>query len=257
MTKRWGEHLAHAGAIASVFVLWEIIARSGFIPHLLMPGLWPIAEAFWAALQNGDLFYHASFSLARAATGFALAVLAGIPLGAAMARLPLFETIFEPMFSLTYPVPKIALYPIFIFVFGLGSGSKIALVFLECLYPIAVNTYFGIKSVQPSLLRAAENMGASRFALFWKISLPAAAPDIFAGIRIALPIAFIIVILAEMIGESVGLGYYISYESVSFEYPTAMAAILAVAIIGFSLDRMLILLRRRLIYWERVGRDYE
>jgi len=105
------------------------------------------------------------------------------------------------MFSISYPVPKIVLYPIFIFIVGLGSSSKVALVFLECAYPITVNAYFGIRGV---------DMGTGRLGLFWKVALPAAAPDIFAGIRIALPVAFIVVIFAEMIGESVGLGYCIS-----------------------------------------------
>jgi ABC-type nitrate/sulfonate/bicarbonate transport system permease component len=219
-----------------------------------MPSLPKIGAAFYAVVENGDLLYHGTFSLERALVGFFLAIIIGVPLGAAMARVPLFEAVFEPMFSISYPVPKIALYPIFIFIFGLGSGSKIALVFLECAYPITVNTYFGIRGVDRSLLQAAENMGTSRLGLFWKVALPAAAPDIFAGIRIALPVAFIVVILAEMIGESVGLGYYISFESASFDYPTSLAAVIAVAIMGFSLDRLLVVLRTRLIYWERFDR---
>ena len=137
--------------------------------------------------------YHGSFSLERALAGFGFSVAIGIPLGAAMARPRLFEAVFEPLFSFSYPVPKIALYPILIFIFG-GSGSKIALVFLECLYPITVNAYFGIRGVEPASLRAAQKMGARPGRLFWQVVVPAAAPDIFAGIRIALPLAFIVVI---------------------------------------------------------------
>jgi len=248
------EAVERAGCVLSLLVAWEAIARSGLVSPLLMPRLSKIGSAFWAAVENGDIVYHGSFSLERAMIGFLLAVIIGVPLGAIMARLPLFEAVFEPLFSFSYPVPKIALYPILIFIFGLGSGSKIVLVFLECLYPITINSYFGIRGVPTSLLRAAQNMGASGPGLFWKVAVPAAAPDIFAGIRIALPLAFIVVILAEMIGESVGLGYYISYESASFDFAGSLAGIVAVAIMGFTLDRVLVLLRFHLIFWERFER---
>lgn len=252
--RQLAEGFVRAGAVLSLLVPWEIVSRAGLIPQLLAPGLADIGAAFWAALLNGDLVYHASFSLWRALAGFGMAVAVGIPLGAAMARARLFEAVFEPVFSFSYPVPKIALYPIFIFIFGLGSGSKVALVFLECLYPITVNAYFGIRGVEPAYLRAALNMGARPLRLFWRVVVPAAAPDIFAGIRIALPVAFIVVILAEMIGESVGLGYYISYQSVSFDNASSMAGIAAVAIIGFCLDRLLIAIRARLVFWEHLDR---
>jgi NitT/TauT family transport system permease protein len=248
------EWLAGAISVTLVLVFWEVVSRSGLVSQRLMPSLLKVGAAFYAAIENGDLLYHGTFSLERALAGFFLAIIIGVPLGAAMARVPLFEAVFEPLFSVSYPVPKIALYPIFIFIFGLGSGSKIALVLLECVYPITVNTYFGIRGVQRSLLRAAESMGTSPLGLFWKVALPAAAPDIFSGIRIALPVAFIIVVLAEMIGESVGLGYYISFESASFDYATSLAGVLAVALMGFSLDRLLVELRTHLIFWERFER---
>jgi NitT/TauT family transport system permease protein len=254
MKRSLTEWLTRTGSIVSVLVCWELVSRSGLVSQRLMPSLLKVATAFYAAIENGDLFYHGTFSLERALVGFFLAIIIGVPLGAAMARVPLFEAVFEPLFSISYPVPKIALYPIFIFIFGLGSGSKIALVLLECAYPITVNTYFGIRRVQISWLRAAESMGTSRIGLFWKVALPAAAADIFSGIRIALPVAFIIVVLAEMIGESVGFGYYISFQSASFDYATSLAGVLAVAIMGFSLDRLLVELRTHLIFWERFDR---
>jgi NitT/TauT family transport system permease protein len=249
-----GEAAIRLGCLFSLLGAWEVIARAGVVPTILMPNLSQIGVAFWGAIQNGDLAYHGTFSLGRALVGFIAAVAVGVPLGAAMARWRVFRTTFEPLFSLSYPVPKIALYPIFIFIFGLGSGSKVALVFLECLYPITINSYLGIRRVPLSLVRAAENMGTRGAMLFWKVSIPAAAPDIFSGLRIALPLALLVVILAEMIGESVGLGYYISYETASFDFPTALAGVVAVAVMGFALDRLLVLLRRYVIFWDRFER---
>jgi NitT/TauT family transport system permease protein len=234
-----------------VLAIWELLSRTGAVSKRLMPSLVDVATAFVASVQNGDLGFHAGISLSRALTGFGLAVIAGTLLGVLMARSRLLDALFEPLFSFGYPVPKIALYPIFIFVFGLGSLSKIMLIFLECLYPITVNAYYGMRQVDRVHVWAAANMGANGRQVFWRVLLPSAAPAIFAGMRIALPIALIVVIITEIIGESRGLGYYISYASASFEYATAFAGIAAVAMIGFTLDRLLVWLRNRVIFWER------
>ena len=168
-----------------------------------------------------------------------------------LARSRTFDALVEPIFSFGYPVPKIALYPVFIFVFGLGSLSKVMLIFLECLYPITLNAFYGMRSVERAHVWAARNMGASEVQVFWRVLLPSSAPSVFAGLRIALPISLIVVIITEMIGESRGLGYYISYASASFEYAQAFAGVAAVAAIGFTLDRALVWVRNRAVFWER------
>lgn len=251
MASALGRALARWYSVPLVLAIWEVLARTGTISKRLMPSLVEIALAVRDALGSGDLVFHASISLGRALTGYALAIAFGVLLGVAMARSRLFDAMVEPIFSFGYPVPKIALYPIFIFVFGLGSLSKVMLIFLECLYPIAVNAFYGMRSVDRVHVWAARNMGASDRQIFWRVLLPGAAPSIFAGLRIALPISLIVVIITEMIGESRGLGYYITYASASFEYATAFAGVAAVAAIGFTLDRLLVWLRNRVIFWER------
>ena len=133
--------------------------------------------------------------------------MAGVVLGFLMARVRLFDRAFEPLFSFGYPIPRVALYPIFLTAFGLGHLSKIALIFLERLYPIAINTYYGTRAVNERYVWAARNMGASGLQVFCKVIVPAALPQIFAGLRIALPVALVIAILTEMIGATEGLGY--------------------------------------------------
>ena len=232
-------------------VIWEALSRSGLVSSRLMPSVVLIGQAFYAELLSGELAFHASASLFRALTGFGLAVVVGVILGALMARNRWIDELFEPMFSLGYPVPKIALYPVFIFALGFGSPSKIALIFLECLFPIALNTYFGIKAVERKYRWSAANMGASSMQTFFKVLTPAAAPTIFTGIRVALPLSMVVVVITEMIGDSRGLGYFIAYSSASFKYPAAYAAVAAVALIGFMLDRSLIFLRNHIVFWQR------
>ena len=242
--------------VAVLLLAWEILSRSDALPRRLVPGLIEIARTFAAEFWSGEIPYQAGISLARAFSGFGLAILCGIVLGLLMARVRWIESVFEPLFAFTYPVPKIALYPVFIFVFGLGSLSKVALIFFECLYPITVNTYYGIQSVERKQIWSARNMGATGAQVFWKVLLPAAGPSIFAGLRVALPISLIVVIITEMIGESRGLGYYISYATASFEYAQAFAGVLTIAVIGFLFDRLLISLRNRIIFWERIAGAY-
>lgn len=159
--------------------------------------------------------------------------------------------IFEPIFSFGYPFPKIALFPIFIFVFGLGHLSKVALVFLEALYPIAVGTYFGMKSIERIYVWSALNMGANPRQVFLRVLIPAALPYIVFSLRIGVHVALIAVIILEMIGDSTGLGYYVVYASASYEYARSFAGLVAIVFWGFVLDRMMVSLRRRVIFWQR------
>jgi NitT/TauT family transport system permease protein len=247
-----GPVLRFLGRYYSIFLLlavYECLGRFGLVSPRLLPSLVDIWAQLWKYLLNGDLVYHTSISLYRAFAGFALAVVVGILLGTAMARSRLTEALFEPIFTFGYPIPKISLYPVFIFVFGLGTGSKVALVFLECLYPIAIHTYSGMKSAERVLVWAGRNMGATPRQLFFKVLVPAALPILFTGLRIALPVALIVTLVTEIIGESKGLGYFITFQSASFEYARALAAFAVIGVVGFFLDRGLMILRNRIVYW--------
>ncbi|MDR7536325.1 MAG: ABC transporter permease [Armatimonadota bacterium] len=243
--------LAGVVPVATVLVLWDLVARSGLVNPRLFPTVGAIAEQAVLLAQSPQLGLHAGASLTRVVAGFGVAVVLGVPLGIAMSRLPRFGRAVEPLFSFGYPVPRIALYPIFIFLFGIGHLSKVVLIVLECLYPIAVHTYYGVRSVDRLYIWSAQNMGATRGQIIWKVMAPAAAPHVFAGLRIALPIAFIITILTEMVSSTEGLGWLILYSSASLLQARVFASVAIVAVIGFVMDRVLAALRNRLIFWER------
>jgi len=153
-------------------------------------------------------------------------------------------------------VPKLALFPIFIFVFGIGSLSKVALVFLECLYPIVIMTYAGAREVQEKLLWSARNMGASRAAILRRVVIPATTPFIFAGFRVALPVAMIVVVITEMISSADGLGYQVIYAMASLKTDRMLAVVVVIAALGWLLDKAVVLARDRLIYWEKLDTYY-
>ena len=191
-------------------------------------------------------------SLERALGGFALAAAVGILLGIVMGRSRLVAALLDPLFSGTYAVPKLALFPIFIFVFGIGSLSKIALVFLECLYPIVIMTYAGARDVNRTLLWSAQNMGASRAAILRRVVIPATTPFIFAGFRVAVPVAMIVVVITEMVASADGLGYQVIYALSSLRTDRMLAVVMVIAALGYALDKAVVLLRDRLIYWEKL-----
>lgn len=237
--------------IVVAMAAWEALARSGLMNPRLFPRLAAMAEQLAFLLGSQQLGLHLGASLTRVVVGFGLAVAAGVPLGILMSRVALFGRVVEPVFSLGYPIPRIALYPIAVFLLGIGHGSKIALITLECLYPIAINTYYGVRNVNRLHIWSAQNMGASRAQVILRVIAPGAAPYVFSGLRIALPIAFIITVLTEMVSSTEGLGWLILYSSASLVQARVFAGVAIVAVIGFVMDRLLAALRNRLIFWEK------
>jgi len=242
--------LARYYSVVVVLLAWELIAHSGRVNPRLFPSLETIGDELWRLIDSQVIFRHAGATLLRVVVGFALAGVGGVLLGFLMARVRLFQRAFEPLFSFSYPIPRVALYPIFVFALGIGHASKIALIFLECLYPVAINTYYGTRAVNERYVWAARNMGASEAQVFWKVILPATLPYIFSGLRIALPIALVIAILTEMIGATEGLGYLIAFASASLSRGQVFAGVAVIALIGFVLDLVLGAVRRRLVFWE-------
>lgn len=242
--------------VGIALLAWELAARSGFWNALLFPSLLNIADEFFMFVTRSAGLLQAWVSLYRALGGFVLAAVVGVVIGILMGRSALAAALLDPLFSGTYAVPKLALFPIFIFVFGIGSLSKVALVFLECLYPIVIITYQGARSVSPILIWSAQNMGATRARIFGRVVIPATVPFIFAGFRVALPVAMIVVIITEMISSADGLGYVVIYSLSSLKTDQMLAVVVAIALLGLALDRLLVSMRSRLVYWEKLDTFY-
>jgi ABC-type nitrate/sulfonate/bicarbonate transport system permease component len=242
--------------IVPLLIAWEIASRSGLWSPLLFPSLARISRELMIFLVNPESLFEVWISLYRALGGFALAAAVGVPLGMVMGRWRAAGEALDPLFSGTYAVPKLALFPIFVFALGIGSLSKVALIFLECLYPIVIITSQGARGVSRVLLWSAENMGASGAAALRRVVVPATAPFIFAGFRVALPIAMIVVIITEMVSSADGLGYVVIYSLSGLKTDRMLAVVVVIAALGWALDRALVFLRDRLIYWEKLETYY-
>lgn len=250
--RAWVTVASRLALVGAALAVWEAVARSGQVSPILLPSLVRIGRELGLFLGQTASLGEVWLSVYRALAGFALAAVVGVALGVLMGRSTVAASVLDPLFSGTYPIPKIALFPLFVFLLGLGSLSKVALVFLECLYPIVVTTCAGSRAVHRALVWSALNMGASRARILWGVVVPATAPYIFAGFRIALPIAMIVVIITEMIGSADGLGYLVVYSLASFKTDRMLAVVVVIALLGLAFDQVLVRVRDRLVVWERL-----
>lgn len=232
-----------------IALIWEIFALLHIFPEQLFPSVEKIVVVMVQLLFTVDLWSNIAVTLYRILGGFFLAAIVGVPLGIFMSRSAKFDNIMQPLVTIGYPIPRVALYPIFVLIFGLGSGSKIFTIFLECIYPIIVNTYYGAKRVDKIHIWSGQNMGASDKKLFWKVFLPGTMPAIFTGFRIALPIAVVIAVLAEMISSTDGVGYLLTYLSASLAQDQVLAVVIIISLVGFTLDRILLTIKNKFVFW--------
>jgi NitT/TauT family transport system permease protein len=225
--------------LAAAAALYEALARSGWFAPALMPTLPQIADALIGSLTDGTMLAHAAATLYRVLVGLALAVAAGLPLGILMGRFRAVENFVMPLASALMPIPSLALVPVFILWFGLGNTVSILIVFYAALFPMLLNSWAGVRAVNPLWLRAAGAMGANGQALFWKVIIPGASPFIITGLRQAFLRAWIAVIGAEMLAASdFGLGWVI-FDAKEFLNTALMLASLAViGAIGFAFERL-------------------
>jgi len=219
--------------------LYEATARSGLFPPALLPTLPAVARTLVATTLDGTMPLHALHTLTRVALGLALAVAAGLPLGILMGRFAAVEGFVLPLASALMPIPSLAWVPVFILWFGLGDTVSILIVFYAALFPMLLNTWSGVRAVNPLWLRAAQAMGADERKLFWKVIMPGASPFIIAGLRQALLRAFIAVIGAEMLAASDwGLGWVIFDAKEFLNTDVMLAALVVIGCIGFVLERL-------------------
>jgi NitT/TauT family transport system permease protein len=222
-----------------VAVLYEITARSGIFPSALLPTLPTVGGTLWAMLADGSMLRHVVYTLYRVLLGLALAVVVSIPLGILMARFRPVERFFLPLVNALMPIPSFALVPVFMLWFGIGNLTTILIVLYAATFPMLLNTWSGVRSVNPLWLRAAGAMGAGERALFWNVMLPGASPFIITGLRQAFIRAWIAVVGAEMIAASDwGLGWVI-FDAKEFLNADVMLASLAViGLIGVAFERL-------------------
>jgi ABC-type nitrate/sulfonate/bicarbonate transport system permease component len=243
--------LARAAPVLALALAWEALAASGAVTPFQLPRLSAVIERIWTDAVAGDLALNSAITLYRALVGFAIAALAGVILGMAMSRNVAVRWLFDPIVSVGFPMPKIAFLPVVMLWLGVYDLSKIAMVVLDAIFPVVTATVAAIAGVDRHLLWSARNMGASEREVVWQIVLPAAFPQIMTGLQVALPIALIIAVVAEMLMGGYGLGGAMVHASRFADSRGVFAGIVEIAVVGYVLVKAMALARRRLLIWHQ------
>jgi ABC-type nitrate/sulfonate/bicarbonate transport system permease component len=237
--------------LALLALAWEGLARSGLVTRFMLPPLSAVLERMGRDGLSGELVREAALTLGRTLAGFGIAAAAGVALGIAVARRPAARWFFDPIISVGFPMPKIAFLPIVTLWLGFHDASKIAMAALDAVFPVAVATAAGAAAVERELVWSARNLGASELELTWEVIVPAALPQILTGLQVALPIALIVCIVAEMASGGTGLGGAMLSASRFADSPGVFAGIVEIALVGWCLVRGMAALRRRLLRWHQ------
>lgn len=238
--------------VATFLALWEVVPRLGIFNPEYLPPFSRVVVALWAILIDGTLLTHVTISLERSLGGFGLATAVAVPAGLLLGWYPKVEEFFDPLLQLFRQTSVLALFPVFILVFGLGEFSKIFLIFWAVQWPILLNTILGVREVDPLLIKTARSMDLSRWQLLTKVVFPAAFPAIFIGIRLAATYSILVLVAAEMIGAKSGLGFLLFESEQLFKIPTMFASIATMALLGLGLNYGLSAVGNRINSWKGV-----
>ena len=248
---RLGVVLTQVGILAAILAVWQFAVTDALLPYFSRPSL--IAAKLFELLTHQDIYRHISVTLAEIVMGYSLGAVIGLSLGFILGRSQFLSAALQPYIIGLYSIPKIALAPVFIVWLGLGIASKVAVVFVASFFLVFFNTYSGLISINEELVRLARLMGASWPQTVTRVILPAAAPQIFLGLRTAVPYAVIGAVIGEYIGSSEGLGYFILYASQTYDAAALFAGIIILVAIVFMANFGLNWLEGRVIRWRKAG----
>jgi NitT/TauT family transport system permease protein len=251
VTVKFNTWLKSSLSVFLFFILWEIAPRAGWVKDTFVSPPSVVATAIWELLKTGEIFTHIGYSLERAFLGFLLATAIAIPLGFFLGGwFKTFQRIMTPLLRLLSELNPFSLFPVFMLLFGIDEFSKIVMIFWVCQWPILFNTITGVKNVDPLLIKAAKSMGADRKTLFFRVVLPAASPGIFTGLKMASGSAFFMLIAAEMIGASSGLGWLVWNAQINYQIPKLFAATVIISVLGLIITNLFTRVEKRIIIWK-------
>lgn len=233
---------------------WHWAVTSGSLSERVAPSPAAVLEAGWSLMRSGELFVHLWASFMRAMTGFLIGAGIGLFFGFINGGSKLSENLFDTTIQMVRNVPHLAMIPLVILWFGIDEGGKLFLVVLGTFFPIYVNTFHGIRSVDAGLVEMGRSYGLSRWQLFRQIILPGALPDILVGVRYALGFMWLTLIVAETISAPSGIGYMAMTAREFMQTDIVVLAILLYALLGKLADSAARLLEARLLGWRQTFR---
>ena len=240
-----------AAGFASALLLWEIGARAAPEFQLYLPPFTAVLSALVRSLVIGPLAAHLLATLERFLAGYFIAAVIGIGLGVALGYFRFLHDLLGVVIEFLRPMPSVAIIPVAILLLGIGDPMIVAVTVYASVWSILVNTVDGVRHIESRLIDTGRTFGLSRWHILWQIVLPGASPYIVTGLRIALAIALILVTTAEMIAGGKGLGFFILDQERSMNSANMYAGVVAIAALGYTLNRIFLALERRVMKWHR------
>jgi sulfonate transport system permease protein len=255
----WRTHAGRALAWAvpvAIVAAWEISARAGWLSSRVLPEPWAVLTAFWALASSGELWTHVSVSTGRAFAGLAIGGGLGLALGLLTGTFRTAETLLDSTLQMVRNIPALALIPLVILWFGIDEAAKLFLVAVGVFFPIYLNTFHGIRSVDKGLIEMARSYGLRGWALYREVILPGALPSILVGLRFSLGLMWVLLIVAETISAQEGIGYMTMNAREFLQTDVVVVGILLYALLGKLADVLAKGLERWWLRWHpgyRIG----
>ena len=240
----------YLGTMSLGLALWSLAAARS--SNALLPGPIDVLRAAGALLADGTLWQHTAASLGRVLTGFLLGVALAIPAGFLMGWYRLARGLVEPWVQFLRTVPPLALIPLVIVILGIGEDAKVFVIFLAAFLACVVATFQGVRNVDNTLINAARVLGADDLTIFARVVVPASTPFIFVGMRVALGSAWATLVASELIAAPTGLGRMMQVATQFLQTDRIIVGIIMIGLLGFVMDRLLLLAERRLTAWQEV-----
>jgi sulfonate transport system permease protein len=239
----------------AILVLWEVSARVGWLSSRILPEPWAVAVATWHLLQSGELLHDVAISTGRALGGLAIGGGLGLVLGLLTGTFRTAETLLDTTLQMVRNVPPLAMIPLVILWFGIDESAKLFLVAIGVFFPIYLNTWHGIKTVDAGLIEMARSYGLSGWALYREVILPGALPSILVGLRFSLGLMWVLLIVAETISAQSGIGYMTMNAREFLQTDVVLVGVLLYALLGKLADLVARWLERGLLRWHAGYQD--
>lgn len=245
-----GERLVSIASPILLLIVWEVCARTALIDTRFFPAPSAVLASLWAMAASGTLWKDLMASLYRILSGFVIGAVPAILLGMIMGLSRWVRAAIEPTIAATYPIPKSAILPLILLIFGLGEASKIAMVTIGVFFPVLINSMVGVLQIGRIHFDVGKNFGASRIRVLKTIALPGALPMILTGLKLGMGLALILVVIAEMVGAKSGIGYMLFTAWTVFEVEKMYAGLIVISALGFATSLALDEMERILIPWK-------
>lgn len=240
------------GRWASPLILllaWEGGVRSGLIPERILAAPSDVLATMWGLIRSGELIINLAVSLSRAGAGLALGLLAGVVLGLVAGLSKAGEVAIDPLMQIKRTIPSLALIPLFIVWFGIGEMAKVILIAFATVFPVYLNTFAGVRSVDAKLVEAARSLGLKGLSLIVHVILPGALPSFFTGLRYAIGISVLMLVAAEQINAQAGLGYLINQARDFMRTDIIVVCLIVYAVLGLLGDAFVRVLEAQALAW--------